>query len=73
MRVTDLTVTPDLTRVVATGFHYRPPPQPVGESSPGGRSTDSLSGSVSGLQMNTSRKSESRMIVYDLVTKQTEL
>jgi WD40 repeat protein len=76
MRVTDLTVTPDLTRVVAIGIHYHPPSLPAGESSPGSRTTDAStisSGGVSGSQMSTSRKSENRMIVYDLATKQTEL
>jgi hypothetical protein len=75
MRVTDLTVTPDLTRVVAIGIHYHAPPPPVGEVSAGSRSTDSLAppaSGVSGPPMNVSRKPENRMIVYNLATKQTE-
>lgn len=76
MRVTDLTVTPDLTRVVAVGIRYQPPLLSVGESSPGSRTTDASttsSGGVSGSQMSTSRKSDNRMIVYNLATKEVEL
>lgn len=70
MRITDLTVTPDLTRVVAVGIHYHAPSPAVGivnttdSSAPPGGSNSSL---------NLSRKSENCMIVYDLATRQTEM
>lgn len=77
MRVTDLSVTPDLTRVVAVGIRYQPPSLPVGdESSSGSRATDISSTDSAGVnesQMSISRKSENRMIVYDLATKQMEM
>jgi hypothetical protein len=76
IRVTDLTVTPDLARVVAVGIHYRPPSPSVGALSPDSRPTDtstSSSGGGNGSTTSTSRKSENCMIVYDLATKQTVL
>jgi hypothetical protein len=76
IRVTDLAITPDLTRVVAVGIHYRPPSPSVGVLSPDSRpinSTSSPSGGGNGSTSNTSRGSGNCMIVYDLATKQTEL
>lgn len=73
--MTDLTVTPDLTRVVAVGMHYQPPPSSASDLSPGSRPdvTTSPSAGGNGASIGASRKPEKRMIVYDLATKQTEL
>jgi hypothetical protein len=76
IRVTDLAITPDLTRVVAVGIHYRPPSPSVGVLSPDSRPADSTTpstGGGNGSSTSTSRKSENCMIVYDLTTKQTVL
>ncbi|KZP21210.1 WD40 repeat-like protein [Athelia psychrophila] len=72
MRITDLTVTPDLARVVAVGIHYHPPSPVVGvvntvadTATPPDESSSSL---------NLARKPENNcMIVYDLATRQTEM
>ncbi|KZP21192.1 WD40 repeat-like protein [Athelia psychrophila] len=72
MRITDLTVTPDLARVVAVGIHYHPPSPVVGvvntvadTPAPPDESSSSL---------NLARKPENNcMIVYDLATRQTEM
>ncbi|KAF7970217.1 hypothetical protein HWV62_24744 [Athelia sp. TMB] len=64
MRITDLTVTADLTRVVAVGIHYHAPSPAVGVVSTAEESNSSVS---------LVRKSENCMIVYDLATRETEM
>jgi len=78
IRVTDLDVSPNMTKVVAVGIILLPPsvpnpPSSVGTSPAPGARGDSASQSPRS-QPNTSSylvKSENRMIVYDMFTKQT--
>ena len=62
IRVTDLTVTPDLSRLIAVGMYDTPP------TLPGPTQIHPENGSAA----VKSRTSESRMIIYDLSTKQPE-
>ncbi|KAI0724985.1 WD40 repeat-like protein [Fomitopsis betulina] len=62
IRVTDLTVTPDFTRLVAVGMYDAP------ANVPGPAAAASENGNQSG----AGRSSENRVIVYDLVTKQPQ-
>ena len=74
IRVTDLAVTPDFTKLVAIGMYdsLTPPagngPAPA-EASTGGTATPPTGASA---PANGNRLSENRIIVYDLVTKQLE-
>ncbi|RDB21395.1 WD repeat-containing protein 26 [Hypsizygus marmoreus] len=75
IRVTDLAVTPDFTRLVTVGMHHLPSMSSVGEASGPTRDTqahpgDAAAGSGNGAGMTGSRSSENRMIIYDLATKQ---
>ncbi|EIN07189.1 WD40 repeat-like protein [Punctularia strigosozonata HHB-11173 SS5] len=66
IRVTDLAVTPDLTRVVAVGMYHVPTvPNPGPHNG-----ADSGTGAAAGTPGVSQR--ETRMIVYDLATKQPE-
>ncbi|KAF8236247.1 WD40 repeat-like protein [Tricholoma matsutake] len=70
IRVTDLAITPDLTRLVTIGMYPSPPP--TGDShQPTRNNSDSVS-LGNGVLVNGSKGSDNRMIVYDLFTKQTE-
>lgn len=62
IRVTDLTVTPDFTRLVAVGMYDAP------ANVPGPAAAASENGNQSGV----GGSSENRVIVYDLVTKQPQ-
>jgi WD repeat-containing protein 26 len=75
IRVTDLAITPDLTRLVTVGMYYHPSLPPSGDSpQPNRNNSDSasLGSGGNGLLVNGSKGSDTRMIVYDLLTKQTE-
>ncbi|KAH9050611.1 WD40 repeat-like protein [Lactarius hengduanensis] len=63
IRITDLAVTPDFTRLVAVGESAKDPPPPQTE-------TDNNSNNPT---PNDARTQEHLMIVYDLTTKQPEL
>ncbi|OAX42006.1 WD40 repeat-like protein [Rhizopogon vinicolor AM-OR11-026] len=74
IRVTDAAVTPDMTRLVAVGMGYIPPPTSgslsrghVRESSPPPVASNGNGNTIA------PRSSENRMIVYDLKTRQVEL
>lgn len=70
IRITDLTVTPDVTRVVAVGMNYQAPASTGAD----GRSALSASpGNASASSINLPRKVDNRMIVYDLASKHVEL
>ncbi|KAF8226747.1 WD40 repeat-like protein [Tricholoma matsutake] len=72
IRVTDLAITPDLTRLVTIGMYYHPSPPPTGDSpQPARNNSDSVS-LGNGVLVNGSKGSDNSMIVYDLFTKQTE-
>ena len=67
IRITDLTVTPDVSRVVAVGMNYQ---------APASAGADALSVSLanaSASSINLSRKIDYRMIVYDMASKLAEL
>jgi hypothetical protein len=74
IRVTDLAVTPDYTRLIAVGMQPLPPPP----SSSIASEQRSQSGDASpasgngGTTISTARNSENRILVYDLATKQIE-
>lgn len=77
IRVTDMDVSPNMTKVVAVGIIHLPPtshtPASTGASpAPGARgdTTSQSSQSQSHAQSYTV-KAENRMIVYDMATKQT--
>jgi WD repeat-containing protein 26 len=65
IRVTDLAVTPDLTRVVAVGMYHQPVPPANPHNGP-----DPGTGAASGFSGAPQR--QTRMIVYDMATKQPE-
>ena len=75
IRVTDLAITPDFTKLVAIGMYDSPTPTPVmGNGQP---ASDSSSGGTAtppaGPAAPPSHKTaENRIIVYDLLTKQLE-
>lgn len=72
IRVTDLAITPDLTRLVTVGMYYHPSLLPVSDASQPTRNngdTASLSSGGNGAPVNGHNN---RMIVYDLSTKQAE-
>ena len=60
IRVTDLTVTPDFTRLVAVGMYDAPATVPG----------PTAAAPENGSQTGAGRSSETRVIVYDLATKQ---
>ena len=75
IRVTDLDVSPNMTKVVAVGI-IPPPPTPHPPSSTGGSPApgargDSTAQSPQARSQDYPPKLENRMIVYDMVTKQT--
>ena len=77
IRVTDLDVSPNMARVVAVGIIHLPPtphpPASTGTSPAPGARGDSTSQSPQS-QSHTpgyAVKAENRMIVYDMVAKQT--
>jgi hypothetical protein len=76
MRITDLAVTPDFARLVTVGMHHTPIVAPLVDlnqsrgSQAGESTTQPASSNV--VPTNGTRTSDNRMIIYDLVTKQTE-
>ena len=76
MRITDLAVTPDFARLVTVGIYHTPIMAPVVDlnqsrgSQAGESTTQPTSGDV--VPTNETRTPDNRMIIYDLVTKQTE-
>jgi hypothetical protein len=75
IRVTDLAITPDLTRLVTVGMYYHPNLPPTGDSPQPTRNNGdaaSISSGENGVLVNGSKGPDNRMIVYDLLTKQTE-
>jgi len=77
IRVTDLDVSPNMAKVVAVGIIHLPPtpnpPSSAGASpAPGTRGDSSSQSSQSQPHVpGYSSKAENRMIVYDMITKQT--
>ena len=77
IRVTDLDVSPNMTKVVAVGIIHLPPtpnpPSSAGTSPTPGTRGDSSSQSSQSQPHGPgySSKAENRMIVYDMITKQT--
>ncbi|KDQ60900.1 hypothetical protein JAAARDRAFT_55637 [Jaapia argillacea MUCL 33604] len=74
IRVTDLAITPDFTRVVAVGMHYLASLPSSGGNGRGESVTPPTGGGGAHPHnaTNGSTGSENRMIIYDLATKQTE-
>jgi len=76
LRITDLAVTPDFARLVTVGIYHTPIMVPVVDlnqsrgSQAGESTTQPTSGDV--VPTNGTRNPDNRMIIYDLVTKQTE-
>jgi len=75
IRVTDLDVSPNMTKVVAVGIIHLPPtpypPSSAGASLTPGARGDSTSQSPQAQSQAYLPKPENRMIVYDMITKQT--
>ncbi|PSR81506.1 hypothetical protein PHLCEN_2v6364 [Hermanssonia centrifuga] len=70
IRVTDLAITPDFTKLVAVGMYDLPSPIPQSNApSAEGVTPPAASGAA---HANNSPPTEFRMIVYDLATKQLE-
>lgn len=76
IRVTDLAVTPDLSRLVAVGMqHLQPVPAVIDLSPPRDHNGDAAPTPApvgSSLSASGARASEHRMIIYDLATKETQ-
>ncbi|GLB34733.1 putative WD40 repeat-like protein [Lyophyllum shimeji] len=69
IRVTDLAVTPDFTRLVTVGMHHLP----IGSLSDALPGRDASAGEAAAAGAAAAKASENRMIIYDLATKQVEL
>lgn len=75
IRVTDMAVTPDMTRLVTVGMDYIATPPTTADAS-GGVSrepTPPPTSNGNGTTVNGGRQSENRMIIYDLKSKAIEL
>jgi hypothetical protein len=76
IRITDLAVTPDLSRLVAVGMQDLPPVLAVSDLNPprdhNGEAASTPVPSGSPPSANGARGSENRMIIYDLATKETQ-
>ena len=76
IRVTDLMVTPDFTRLVAVGMYdtMHAPPEAAAGAAAGGAGTGAAAGAGgAGAGAGVRRVAETRIIIYDLATKQPEL
>ncbi|KAI8982846.1 WD40 repeat-like protein [Trametes punicea] len=80
IRVTDLQVTPDFTRLVAVGMYdmMPPPPDPAAASAAGAAGAGpgpgpGAGGTGAGGAVSPGRVAETRIITYDLATKQPEM
>lgn len=69
IRVTDLVVTPDQTRVIALGMYIHPI---TAASTPGGAGDHGVSGTPPTANAGGAILKENKMIVYDFMTKQIE-
>jgi hypothetical protein len=69
IRVTDLAITPDLTRLVTVGMYSHPSLLPVRDASQPAWNNGDTASPNSGVPVNGPNH---RMIVYDLMTKQVE-
>ncbi|TFK76226.1 WD40 repeat-like protein [Pluteus cervinus] len=72
IRVYDMAVTPDLTRLVTIGMHHIPPTNSGNEGSGNGQPGDGVTGSGNVFPAHGSRSAEIKMITYDLATKKPE-
>lgn len=75
IRIVDLAVTPDFTRLVAVGVSAAANPH-GGTATPSGRgesSTPPVAGGRTGVNGSGAQAGEHQMIVYDLTTKQPEV
>lgn len=75
IRVTDMAVTPDMTRLVTVGMDYISISPSTADASRGvsRESTPPPTSNGNGATVNGGRQSENRMIVYDLKSKAIEL
>lgn len=74
IRVTDMAVTPDMTRLVTVGMDYIAIPPTTADASRGAsREPTPPPSNGNGATVNGGRQSENRMIVYDLKSKAIEL
>lgn len=75
IRVTDMAVTPDMTRLVTVGMDYVAMPLATADSSRGvsREPTPPPTSNGNGVTVNGGRPSENRMIIYDLKSKAIEL
>ncbi|KAI0332631.1 WD40 repeat-like protein [Cubamyces sp. BRFM 1775] len=76
IRVTDLMVTPDFTRLVAVGMYdtMHAPPEAAAVAAAGGTGAGAAAGAGgAGAGAGIPRVAETRIIIYDLATKQPEL
>ncbi|KAF8643801.1 hypothetical protein AX16_008819 [Volvariella volvacea WC 439] len=74
IRITDLAVASDLSRLVTIGMHQLPPLGPVNDAT-NGRGSQAGDGQAggNGPAVPGSKQTENRLIVYNLATKQPEL
>ncbi|KAG6909629.1 hypothetical protein DXG01_016411 [Tephrocybe rancida] len=68
IRITDLAITPDFSRLVSVGMQHLP----VGVVNEGISGREVQSGDAAALGAAAARASENRMVIYDLTTKQVE-
>lgn len=75
IRVTDMAVTPDMTRLVTVGMDYIAVPTTTADASRGvsREPTPPLTSNGNAATVNGGRQSENRMIIYDLESKAIEL
>lgn len=74
IRITDLAVTPDFTRLVAVGMEHSSSFPSVPESNQArGAQADTAATGGNGSSSGVSSRVAHRMMVFDLATKQTEL
>jgi hypothetical protein len=69
IRVTDLAITPDFTRLVTIGMHHQSPTEPNAPPRPPGDHA-AYGNTGSGAGSSSPRNSNNRLIVYDVATKQ---
>jgi hypothetical protein len=74
IRVTDMAVTPDMTRLVTVGMDYVAMPLTTADASGVSREpTPPPTSNGNGVAVNGGRQTENRMIIYDLKSKAIEL
>ena len=74
IRITDLSVTPDFTRIVAVGMEHSPsfPPEPESNQTRGPQADAGAAGG-NGSSSSFSSRVPHRMMVFNFATKQPEL